>query len=122
MKTNAFLFVLAFVFFAFYSCDTSPEEKVKEGVDQVKEVLPVGIVENSSPITEDTIHVNTAIDWTTRWNTKVNGTGYMAKNPLYAFDIPHQDVTNIFSNTDACLLYTSPSPRDRTRSRMPSSA
>ena len=25
-------------------------------------------------------------------------------------------------DTDACLLYTSPSPRDRTRSRMPSSA
>ena len=24
--------------------------------------------------------------------------------------------------TDPCLLYTSPSPRDRTRSRMPSSA
>ena len=26
------------------------------------------------------------------------------------------------SRADACLLYTSPSPRDRTRSRMPSSA
>ena len=26
------------------------------------------------------------------------------------------------ANTLACLLYTSPSPRDRTRSRMPSSA
>ena len=26
------------------------------------------------------------------------------------------------ANTKACLLYTSPSPRDRTRSRMPSSA
>ena len=25
-------------------------------------------------------------------------------------------------NNDTCLLYTSPSPRDRTRSRMPSSA
>ena len=25
-------------------------------------------------------------------------------------------------NYNACLLYTSPSPRDRTRSRMPSSA
>ena len=25
-------------------------------------------------------------------------------------------------NIDSCLLYTSPSPRDRTRSRMPSSA
>ena len=31
----------------------------------------------------------------------------------------------VFSNkisASACLLYTSPSPRDRTRSRMPSSA
>src|SRR5665811_1566902 len=27
-----------------------------------------------------------------------------------------------FSQADSCLLYTSPSPRDRTRSRMPSSA
>ena len=26
------------------------------------------------------------------------------------------------AGVDACLLYTSPSPRDRTRSRMPSSA
>ena len=34
-----------------------------------------------------------------------------AKIPVYAFDMS-QD----------CLLYTSPSPRDRTRSRMPSSA
>ena len=28
----------------------------------------------------------------------------------------------LLSGTLACLLYTSPSPRDRTRSRMPSSA
>ena len=28
----------------------------------------------------------------------------------------------IFINIQGCLLYTSPSPRDRTRSRMPSSA
>ena len=27
-----------------------------------------------------------------------------------------------FAKTQSCLLYTSPSPRDRTRSRMPSSA
>ena len=32
------------------------------------------------------------------------------------------DINNQFSNLDGCLLYTSPSPRDRTRSRMPSSA
>ena len=28
----------------------------------------------------------------------------------------------LFESSDDCLLYTSPSPRDRTRSRMPSSA
>ena len=32
-------------------------------------------------------------------------------------------LNSIFENADTtCLLYTSPSPRDRTRSRMPSSA
>ena len=30
--------------------------------------------------------------------------------------------TGKFSSRGGCLLYTSPSPRDRTRSRMPSSA
>ena len=30
--------------------------------------------------------------------------------------------TYIKKDSPACLLYTSPSPRDRTRSRMPSSA
>ena len=34
-----------------------------------------------------------------------------------------QDNLQIFGlDINACLLYTSPSPRDRTRSRMPSSA
>ena len=32
------------------------------------------------------------------------------------------DMTLIRLNKEDCLLYTSPSPRDRTRSRMPSSA
>ena len=31
-------------------------------------------------------------------------------------------VEDLSIRTDICLLYTSPSPRDRTRSRMPSSA
>ena len=33
-----------------------------------------------------------------------------------------QTVTEFIENSYGCLLYTSPSPRDRTRSRMPSSA
>ena len=39
--------------------------------------------------------------------------------------LPHQDTfaeNNILTRGQVCLLYTSPSPRDRTRSRMPSSA
>ena len=32
------------------------------------------------------------------------------------------DYSNWLTHTSSCLLYTSPSPRDRTRSRMPSSA
>src|SRR5664280_331478 len=32
------------------------------------------------------------------------------------------DDTQLMNNPTSCLLYTSPSPRDRTRSRMPSSA
>ena len=44
-----------------------------------------------------------------------------------AFSIPYlradiRLLTNVDSPITACLLYTSPSPRDRTRSRMPSSA
>ena len=33
-----------------------------------------------------------------------------------------KDFGNIYTRIMNCLLYTSPSPRDRTRSRMPSSA
>ena len=41
-----------------------------------------------------------------------------ARDTLYAGVKP----AALFKSVDGCLLYTSPSPRDRTRSRMPSSA
>ena len=37
-------------------------------------------------------------------------------------DDQERDGEMIIETKDICLLYTSPSPRDRTRSRMPSSA
>ena len=40
----------------------------------------------------------------------------------YNLDTDIIDVTEAVITRDSCLLYTSPSPRDRTRSRMPSSA
>ena len=41
-----------------------------------------------------------------------------------ASDVPAESLRGLseFSHIEVCLLYTSPSPRDRTRSRMPSSA
>ena len=36
--------------------------------------------------------------------------------------VEHEDTPNIIGMVNNCLLYTSPSPRDRQKSRMPSSA
>ena len=56
---------------------------------------------------------------------------YRVRNSLYQDPEFIQKVNSMIDNTlvntssspeDTCLLYTSPSPRDRTRSRMPSSA
>ena len=43
------------------------------------------------------------------------------ENKKWLYSFPPQ-LRNIFGKLLICLLYTSPSPRDRTRSRMPSSA
>ena len=37
-------------------------------------------------------------------------------------DLTRTEMTELMEHIFSCLLYTSPSPRDRTRSRMPSSA
>ena len=42
--------------------------------------------------------------------------------PDYSAGQPEEHDQTTEVETPACLLYTSPSPRDRTRSRMPSSA
>ena len=47
--------------------------------------------------------------------------GNVRQDPFSAYSISG-GTTLAFTTTQTCLLYTSPSPRDRTRSRMPSSA
>ena len=59
---------------------------------------------------------------------KYNAVGYLQISP----EVMHKDVATIYEQQKAahkllqhlyaCLLYTSPSPRDRQKSRMPSSA
>ena len=48
--------------------------------------------------------------------------GRYAENPLTGEQIPIYAGNFVVASYGTCLLYTSPSPRDRTRSRMPSSA
>ena len=49
---------------------------------------------------------------------------YVSLSKEYADLKPLYDQVNLYlaHQSEFCLLYTSPSPRDRTRSRMPSSA
>ena len=54
-----------------------------------------------------------------------DGSGFITKNEfatLVRSLAYFKALAEEFREVDACLLYTSPSPRDRTRSRMPSSA
>ena len=53
------------------------------------------------------------------------GTSVLLPEAYYlppTIDVAAEDVTPYYNLARRCLLYTSPSPRDRTRSRMPSSA
>ena len=44
------------------------------------------------------------------------------KFKMEQMDLSQKDLAEVIGLKSSCLLYTSPSPRDRTRSRMPSSA
>ena len=50
------------------------------------------------------------------------GAGELGKEVIIALQRLGVEVIAVDRYENACLLYTSPSPRDRTRSRMPSSA
>ena len=57
-------------------------------------------------------------------NLAIIGYGLVGKRHAEAIEAyPNANLSSIVENdSNSCLLYTSPSPRDRTRSRMPSSA
>ena len=57
------------------------------------------------------------------WGKKHRVVDYVFKHSLHDLELYHAKVMQeMFNRGYNCLLYTSPSPRDRTRSRMPSSA
>ena len=55
-------------------------------------------------------------------NKEVLNDTFTSESLLYLDSFPSEDILILNDHIVYCLLYTSPSPRDRTRSRMPSSA
>ena len=54
--------------------------------------------------------------------TKITGPGVATDTNWVGNNADFTGITTTATSFNICLLYTSPSPRDRTRSRMPSSA
>ena len=58
-------------------------------------------------------------DFLRRWELKEYNN---PNEPSLFVGLYNNEDVNTFTNHKSCLLYTSPSPRDRQKSRMPSSA
>ena len=107
---------------------------VQETIDQVKEIdvdqykygFVTDIESEKAPkgLSEDIVRYisaqNNEPEWMLEWRLDAYRRWLTMEEPDWArVDYPEIDFEDIYYY---CLLYTSPSPRDRTRSRMPSSA
>ena len=88
------------VFFTFHSCTGKAVHEVSKSID-----ILIPLVNNIQFVALHRIKANLE-----------------PLKPNRAYSDFHCDVDCSTMTTGICLLYTSPSPRDRTRSRMPSSA
>ena len=75
-----------------------------------------------SPLLSEQIGINEAIVDPHRADAAVEGEGFDGEGELGAVVLLGRVDRRAEEVLSDCLLYTSPSPRDRTRSRMPSSA
>ena len=86
-----------------------------------------GINTEDSPLAQDTAFAevadNAIIDRSGRLASRKGNTVSTTNKTVLGTDYLH-NIHEFYDSpqTHPCLLYTSPSPRDRTRSRMPSSA
>ena len=65
---------------------------------------------------------NSGIGYAQRWRTLSHALQNLEPGDTLTILNGNYDIRNDYAGSNGCLLYTSPSPRDRTRSRMPSSA
>ena len=85
----------------FFYCYSSNAQMLPEGDTVTQEIETEHIGEG---------HIDTITETTTTVEHKTTG------------DLLHKDTGSVTTRYEGCLLYTSPSPRDRQKSRMPSSA
>ena len=103
----------------------------KNGIDKIFTCKNIVIATGSSPfvprgITLDNRTVFTSdnavkLEWLPRW-IAIIGSGYIGLEFADVYTALGCEVTMIEALENICLLYTSPSPRDRQKYRMPSSA
>ena len=99
--------------------DTAPETKEQEVVEEVK----VETEKKEDEKLEDySKGVQARIAKLTRKMREAERKESAALEYAAAVENKRKEDQLKFNKVDSCLLYTSPSPRDRTRSRMPSSA
>ena len=76
----------------------------------------IGQIDDSASHSANAIPSNTLNSLLERVDEVESFTSWQRRPSIRAYVVSHR------ADTKRCLLYTSPSPRDRTRSRMPSSA
>ena len=76
----------------------------------------LSVVSSSQPLSISAVYKNPDTSANAKYTTLFSGGGSYSAGTL------SNSLNFGTSQTQTCLLYTSPSPRDRTRSRMPSSA
>ena len=116
------------ILFGLFVCDI-PKPKGKEKLAQFADDIVAWMVLKYLWENNLEIYVNQIVDWCLLWGLKVNinKTKHMNMgNCKKKLKINGKKLNNTkhskFLGLDICLLYTSPSPRDLSTSRMPSSA
>ena len=93
--------------------DTNPEKEETEFVDAIKEDIKWLGFEWDGEILFASDYFAQLYDWAVQ---------LIKDGKAYVCDLSAEETKEFRGGYNNCLLYTSPSPRDRTRSRMPSSA
>ena len=104
MKKLLIFSILTYLFFTINS--SAADQNSTQNIVENERVLKIGVLLPLSGKFQDT------------------GQSFLKAIQLALFDIGNENI-KIYpkdSKANACLLYTSPSPRDRQKSRMPSSA